>query len=116
MLRTILAPDGLHTSTNDDVLQSSTILKDENRIGITTLSLTRALDTTAVGLVTSVEGAADGLSLLQSDRALGAGDRKRSTLGQAEELVRSLLGRSGSNGGHEGSNSGDDSELHFFKC
>lgn len=101
------------TSTDNGVLQRGAVLEDENRIGITTLLLASALDAAAVGLVASVKGSADRLGLLVGDRTLGLGNRERSTLGQAEELVGSLLGRSGSDGSHEGSGGSNDGELHF---
>lgn len=103
------------TSTNDNVLQGGTVLEDEDGISVTALSLASALDTTAVGLETTVEGSANGLGLLEGNRALGLGDGESSTLGEAEELVGSLLSRAGNDGSHEGSGGSEDSELDHFE-
>ena len=101
------------TSADDGVLQRGAVLEDEDRVGIAALLLPGALDAAAVRLESSVEGAADGLGLLVGDGALGLGNGKRGPLGQAEELVGSLLRGSGGDGSHEGSGSGNDGELHL---
>jgi hypothetical protein len=60
--------------TNDGVLEGSTVGKEEDSVGVTTFGLTTALDTTAVGLVATVEGARDGLGSLVGDGALAGGN------------------------------------------
>jgi hypothetical protein len=108
-----LAVDTLDLVLADDgVLEGSAVLDDENGIRVATLSLTSAGDATAVGLKTTVESAGDGLRLGELDGALGAGDRNAGTLLHGESLSRSGSGRAGGDGGHEGSDSGEDGELH----
>ena len=103
----------LPTLANDGVLKGTAVGDDEDGVLVTTLSLTSAGNTTAVGLKTTVEDTTDLLGLLVGDSALGLGDGDGSTLLHGESLSRSGSGRAGGNGGHEGSDSGDDGELHF---
>jgi hypothetical protein len=103
----------LHTLSDDGVLEGTAVLDEEDSVSVATLGLTSAGNTTAVGLETTVEGTRDGLSLLVGNGALGLGDGDGSTLAHGKSLSRGGSSRAGGNGGHEGSDSGDDSELHF---
>lgn len=108
-----LAVDTLDLVLADDgVLEGTAILDDENSVLVTTLDLTSALGTTAVGLHATIEGAADLLGRLVGNRALGGGHGEGSTL-----LNGGVSGRSDGSraGGSEASNGSDDSEreLHF---
>lgn len=100
-------------SANDDVLEGSTVLEDEDGVAVATLSLTSALDATAVGLHTTVEGAGDVLDLLVGDGALGGGDGERSALLEGAHGVGGdiALGSGDGGGGEEAGE--DDGELHF---
>jgi hypothetical protein len=70
-----LAVDTLDlVGTDDDVLEGGTVLELEDGVLVTALSLASALDTTAVSLETTVEGALDNLGGLVGDGALGGGD------------------------------------------
>lgn len=96
-----LAVDTLDlVGANDGVLQGGAVLKDENGIAVTTLGLTSALDTTAVGLQTTVEGAGDGLGRAVLDGALGGGDGEART---ANKLLRGSVevGRGGEGGSRQ---------------
>ena len=108
-----LAVDTLDLVLADDgVLEGTAVLDDEDGVRVATLGLTSARNTTAVGLETTVESAGDGLGLGKLDSALRAGDRNAGTLLHSESLSRSGSGRAGGDGGHEGSDSGEDGELH----
>ena len=70
-----LAVDTLDlVGTDDDVLEGGTVLELEDGVLVATFGLASALDTTAVGLEATVEGALDGLGGLVGDGALGSGD------------------------------------------
>jgi hypothetical protein len=70
-----LAVDALNlVGTDDQVLKSGAVLELEDGVAVTTLGLTSALDTTAVGLHATIEGARDDLGLLVGDGALGSRD------------------------------------------
>ena len=70
-----LAVDTLDlVGTDDDVLEGGTVLELEHGVLVAALSLTSALDTTAVGLEATVEGALDDLGGLVGDGALGSGN------------------------------------------
>jgi hypothetical protein len=70
-----LAVDTLDlVGTDDDVLEGGTVLELEDGVLVAALSLTSALDTTAVGLEATVEGALDDLGGLVGDGALGSGN------------------------------------------
>lgn len=99
--------------TNDDVLQCCAISEAEDRIGVATLSLTSAADTTAVGLKTTVEGAGNLLGLLEGLGAIAGGDGDAGALGQAGKAARSLVGRTGSGHGGESQDGGSNGSLHF---
>lgn len=103
---------------NDGVLEGTASLDDEDSIGVTTLRLTSAGDTTTVGLQATIEGTRDLVGLLVGDRALGSRDGQRGALVQAEEGVGSSGSWASSNGGHKGGDRGSDgkSELHFDDC
>ena len=73
--------------TDDDVLEGGTVLELEDGILVATLSLASALDTTAVCLEATVEGALDRLDRLVGDGALGGGD------GEAEAALNDLRSR-----------------------
>jgi hypothetical protein len=60
--------------TNDGVLEGSAVSEKEDSVSVTAFGLTTALDTTAVGLVATVEGAGDGLGSLVGDGALAGRD------------------------------------------
>jgi hypothetical protein len=60
--------------TDDQVLKSGTVLELEDGVAVTTLGLASTLDTTAVGLHATIEGAGDDLGLLVGDGALGSRD------------------------------------------
>ncbi|EKG19819.1 hypothetical protein MPH_02888 [Macrophomina phaseolina MS6] len=60
-------------STDDGVAEAGTILKDEDSVGLATLAAA-AVDTTAVGLQATVEGASDVLRLAERLSASGRGD------------------------------------------
>lgn len=100
-------------SPNDDVLEGSAVLKDEDSISVLALNLTSALDTTAVGLHATVEGAGDGLGALVGDGALGGGDREGGASLEGAHGVGGdvALGRGHGGGGEEAGE--DDGELHF---
>ena len=103
----------LLTLANDGVLEGTTVLDDEDSVRVATLSLSSAGNTTAVGLEATIESAGDGLGLLVGNGALGLGDGDGSTLAHSESFSGSGSGRAGSNRGHEGSDSGNDGELHL---
>lgn len=73
--------------TDDDVLEGGTVLKLEDGVLVTALGLASALDTTAVGLEATVEGALDDLGSLVGDGTLGGGD------GEAEAALNDLRSR-----------------------
>jgi hypothetical protein len=99
---------------DDSILESATVLDEEDGIRVSTLSLTGARLATAVGLHATIEGARNRLNSLEGDGSLGGGDGERSTLVQADEASRSIGSRSSSDRGHEsGDGSSDgDGELH----
>jgi hypothetical protein len=63
-------------SANDQVLKSGAVLELEDGVVVTALGLSSALDTTAVGLHATIEGARDDLGLLVGDGALGSRRRE----------------------------------------
>ncbi|GJC81412.1 hypothetical protein ColLi_04251 [Colletotrichum liriopes] len=109
-----LAVDTLDlVGTNDGVLEGSAVVEDEDGVLVAALSLTSALDATAVGLQATIEGAGDSLGSLVGDGALGGGDGERGTLLDGAEVVGAGLSAGGgeSSGGRDGSD--DSGELHF---
>jgi hypothetical protein len=63
--------------TNNDVLQGTTVLDDEDCIRVAALVLARAGNATAVGLHSTVKGlAGDLVGLVEGDAALGFGERE----------------------------------------
>ena len=97
---------------DDGVLEGTAVLDQENSVLVTTLDLTSALGTAAVGLHTTLESAADLLGCLVGDGALGGGHGEGSALLNGGESGRSVGSRAG---GSEANNGSDDSEreLHF---
>lgn len=85
--------------TNDGVLEGSAVLKDEDGILVTTLGLTSALDTTAVGLQATIESAGDGLSGAILDSALGGRDREVRTANKI--VAESVIGGSSQGGSRQ---------------
>jgi hypothetical protein len=73
-------------SADNGVLEGGAILEDEDGVLIAAFLLAAALDATAVGLHTAVEGAADGLGGGVGHAALGGGD------GEGGALVEGLVG------------------------
>jgi hypothetical protein len=100
-----------HTLSDDGVLQGTAVLNQEDGVGVTTLGLASAGNTTAVRLHATVKGALDNLSLLVRDGTLGGGDRDRGALVEAE-AGGGGRSRASRNGGGKGGDSGDDGELH----
>lgn len=99
-------------STDDDVLEGSTVLENEDGVSVATLSLASALDTTAVGLQATIEGTLDGLGRLVGDGSLGGGDREAGTLLKSSHGVGSDIALGDGNNGR-GQESGEKSgELH----
>lgn len=98
--------------TNDQVLEGGTVLKLEDGVLVTTLGLASALDTTAVGLHATIEGALDDLGLLVSNRALGSGNV------EAEAALNNLRCRSGGGTNGESTEKGgsDECEGRHFCC
>lgn len=96
--------------TDDQVLKGGTVLKLEDGVLVTTLGLASALDTTAVGLHATIEGALDDLGLLVGDRALGSGNV------EAEAALNNLGSRSsgGANGEGAEKGGGDECEGRHF--
>ena len=97
---------------NDGVLEGTSVLDEEDSVLVTTLNLTCARSTTAVGLHATIESSGNLLGLLVGNRALGGGDREGGTLGEREELARGGGSRAGSGEASDGSNDGNG-ELHF---
>jgi|SRR5690242_3020862 len=109
-----LAVDTLNlVLANDDVLERSTVSKVEDGVGVTTLSLTGAANTTAVGLEATVKGAGNLLGLGEGLSALAGGDRDAGALGQAGKAAGSLVGRAGGSHGGESQDGSSDGSLHF---
>lgn len=100
-------------SANDDVLEGSAVLEDEDGVSVRALDLASALDTAAVGLHAAVEGAGDGLGALVGDGALGGGNGEGGASLEGAHGVGGdvALGRGHGGGGEEASE--DDGELHF---
>jgi hypothetical protein len=68
--------------TNDNVLQGTAVLDDENCIRVAALVLACAGDATAIGLHSTVKClAGDLVGLVEGDTALGLGERERVPLG-----------------------------------
>jgi len=108
-----LAVDTLDLVLADDgVLEGTSVLDEEDSVLVTTLNLTCARSTTAVGLHATIESSGNLLGLLVGNRALGGGDREGGTLGEREELARGGGSRAGSGEASDGSNDGNG-ELHF---
>lgn len=62
---------------DDDVLEGTAVLDDEDGVRVAALFLTRARDSTAVGLHATVKGlAVDLVDLVEGDAALRVGDRE----------------------------------------
>lgn len=96
-----LAVDTLDlVGTDDDVLEGGTVLELEDGVLVTALGLASALNTTAVGLEATVEGALDDLSGLVGDGALGGGD------GEAEATLNDLGSRGSRGADGEGAEKG----------
>ena len=86
--------------TNDGVLESSTIRKDEDGVRVATFGLTGAADTTAVGLHSTIESTGDLLSGIEGLGALGSRDREVGALGEkAGSGSRGSEGQDGSGDG-----------------
>lgn len=100
-------------SANDGVLEGSTVLEDEDSVGVATLLLASALDATAVGLHATVKDTGDVLDTLVGDGSLGGGDGERSALLKGAHGVGGdiALGSGDSGGGEKAGE--DDGELHF---
>jgi len=98
--------------SNDGVLESTTVLDDEDGVLVATLSLTSAADTTAVGLHATIKGAADSLRSFKGNRSLGGGDGERGALGKGEGIVGGGGSRASGGEARSGGNDGDG-ELHF---
>jgi len=73
--------------TDDDVLEGGAVLELKDGVLVAALGLAGALDTTAVGLEATVEGALDDLGGLVGNGALGGGD------GEAESTLNDLGSR-----------------------
>lgn len=80
---------------DNGVLEGGAVLEDEDGVLLAAFLLAGALDATAVGLQTAVEGAADGLGGGVGHAALGGGD------GEGGALLESLV-RGGIMGGGKG--------------
>jgi hypothetical protein len=106
----------LHTLSDDGVLEGTAVLDEEDSVSVATLGLTSAGNTTAVGLQATVESTLDNHRGLVGDRALGGRDWDRGALAKASEASGSRGSRASNDGSGEGSDSGDDSELHFGGC
>ena len=91
---------------DDDVLEGSAVLQEEDGIRVATFLLTSARDATAVGLVPSVEGATDLLGFLVGHGAL----RGRDVEGEAALDELRCWGSGGSNGESTKEGSGDEAE------
>lgn len=98
---------------DDDVLEGSTVLKDEDGILVTTLLLASALHTSAVGLHATVEGALDDLGGLVGDGALGGGDGEGGALLKGTHGVGGDVALGSGNGGGGKEPGNDHRELHF---
>ena len=100
--------------TNDGILEGTSILDDEDCIGVSTLGLTSARLATAVCLHATIKGTRDRLRSLKGNGSLGSGNGKRCTLVQADEASRSIGSRASSDRGHKGGDgsSDGDGELH----
>lgn len=92
---------------NDGVLEGSTVLEDEDGITVLALSLTTALNTTAVGLVTTIEGSGDGLGVIVRDGTLTGRDGEAAR-GTSAKGTHSL----GSSQREGGGNNGGSAETH----
>lgn len=100
-----LAVDTLDlVGTDDQVLEGGAVLELEDGVLVTTLSLASALDTTAVGLHATIEGARDDLGLLVGDGALGGGDC------EAVSALNELGSRGGRGANGEGAEKGGGDE------
>lgn len=94
---------------NDGVLEGSAVSKDEHGICVLALGLAAALDSTAVGLVATVEGARDGLGGLVGDGALAGGDGEGGR-GAGAEGTKAL------GGGHGQKSGEDDGGVEMHDC
>jgi hypothetical protein len=94
---------------NDGVLEGSTVSEKEDSVGVTAFGLTTALDTTAVGLVATVEGAGDGLGGLVGDGALAGGDGE-GRRGTSAEGTHALSSSEGEEAGE------DDGGVEMHDC
>jgi hypothetical protein len=93
-----LAVDSLNLIlANDGVLESATVLDDEDGVLVSSLGLASARNTTAIGLHASIEDTRDSLRRLQGDGTLGSGNREGSTLVQADKLDGSASSRTSGN-------------------
>jgi hypothetical protein len=97
--------------SNDDVLESTSVLDQEDGVLVATLSLTSAANTTAVGLHATIEGAADRLGGLEGNGTLGGGNGEGSALAKGESLAGGGDSRAGGGEASGGSNDGNG-ELH----
>ena len=98
--------------SNDGVLESTTVLDDEDSVLVATLSLTSAADTTAIGLHATIEGTTDSLSSLKGNGSLGGWDGERGALGKGESIGGGGGSRA-SDGEARGSSNDGNGELHF---
>ena len=92
---------------DDDVLEGGTVLELEDGVLVAALSLTGALDTTAVGLVTTIEGSGDGLGVIVGDGTLTGRDGEAAR-GTSAKGTHSL----GSSQREGGGNNGRSAETH----
>lgn len=100
-------------SANDDVLEGSTVLEDEDGVGVLALDLASALDATAVGLHATVEDARDGLGTLVGDGSLGGGDGEGGASLEGAHGVGGDVALRRGHGGRGEEAGEDDGELHF---
>lgn len=85
---------------DDDVLEGGAVLEKEDGVVVAALSLTSAADTTTVGLVTTIEGARDGLGLIVGHGALGVRDGEAAGVAETEGEL-SLGGGQREGGGND---------------
>lgn len=93
---------------NDGVLEGCTVLEDEDSVRVIALSLATAFDTTAIGLVATVERASDGLGLIVGNRAL-AGRDGEAAIGTSTDGTHLLCGDQREGSGDDGRSA----EMHF---
>lgn len=94
--------------SNDDVLESGTVLDVEDGVGVTTLGLAGAGDTTAESLHATVKGTGDGHDLGELAGSRGGREARGSAGGASDGGSRSRGG--GSAGEQSGSSTARDHE------